>query len=49
MLSKLSEWGQENYGVSFGIITLLAEIKINEVHQELIQVIKAIENSSKIP
>jgi len=49
MLSGLSGWSQERFGVSFGITTLLAEIKMNEVHQEIIQVIKAIENSSQIP
>lgn len=47
-ISKLSSWAKKKYGVSFGANTLLYEIQLSELEQEIIDVIGAIENSKKI-
>jgi hypothetical protein len=47
-ISKLSSWATENYGVSFGVNTLLYEIQLHELEQEFIDVISAIENTIKL-
>ncbi|MBA4320248.1 MAG: ATP-dependent endonuclease [Flavobacterium sp.] len=46
-ISKLSSWSTKNYGVSFGANTLLYEIQLSELEQEIIDVIRAIENTVK--
>lgn len=46
-ISELSSWATKNYGVSFGVSTLLYEIQLSELEQEIIDVISAIENSCK--
>jgi hypothetical protein len=48
VISKLSSWSTENYGVSFGANTLLYEIKATELEQEVIDVVSSIENSIKL-
>jgi len=47
-ISKLSAWATEVYGVSLGANTLLNEIQLNELDQELVDVIKSIEKSIKL-
>jgi hypothetical protein len=46
-ISKLSSWATENYGVSLGANTLLYEIQLSELEQEIIDTVSTIENSKK--
>jgi hypothetical protein len=48
VISKLSSWTTENYGVSFGVDTLLHAIQANEIEKEIIDVVNSIENSIKL-
>ncbi len=45
IISKLSSWSSENYGVSFGANTLLSEIRLSELEKEILHVINSIENT----
>jgi hypothetical protein len=47
-LSKLSEWSREEFGVSFGVRTLLAEIRPAELDPEIVQVVTAIEHHAAL-
>jgi hypothetical protein len=48
VLSKLSSWASQNYGFSFGPISLLYEFNKNEIDFEVVRVLSAIENMEKI-
>lgn len=43
ILSKLSFWSQENFKVSFGVATLAGEIRADELADEVVEVMHAIE------
>lgn len=47
MISRLSEWSKSSFNVSFGVDSLLDEIRINEIEDEIKQVINAIEMCKK--
>lgn len=47
VISKLSSWMNEEINVSFSASTLLYEIRLHELDQEIISVVKAIEGSRK--
>jgi hypothetical protein len=44
-LSKLSEWSQSNYGVSFSAVRIARELTADEISPEAKRVIAAIENN----
>ena len=46
IISGLSAWSQAEFGVSFSALALAREIRLEELNNEVIQVIAAIENSS---
>lgn len=46
LLSKISSWSQRNYGASFGVATLLNDLKVDELVDEVIEVIEAIEHAT---
>ncbi len=48
LLSILSQWCKENYNVSFGIMAIVTQLHTNEIPDEIIKVITAIENGDKI-
>jgi len=43
LISKLSAWSQEHCSVSFGVMTIAAEIKLNELDKEVVNVLTHIE------
>jgi len=45
LLSRLSHWCQENFGIGFGAAAIAYAIKRDELDQEIVQVLTAIENS----
>jgi hypothetical protein len=47
VLSLISEWSKENYDVSFGIMTIVREIRRDELDSELIKIINSIEKSTR--
>jgi len=49
IVSRLSKWAQENYGVSFSALTIAREIKLSEISPEVIHIVTAIEQSSDFP
>ncbi len=48
VISKLSSWAAEDFGVSFGANTLLHEMQVGELDQEVVNLVIAIENSTKL-
>lgn len=48
MVSRLCEWAQAEYGVSFGTITIARAMRPDEVPQEVQAVIKAIETAGSL-
>jgi hypothetical protein len=48
VLSKLSEWSQTEFGVSFGARTLLAEIRAAEIDTEVARIVTAIEHHAPL-
>ena len=48
LLSMLSQWYKESYNVSFGVMAIVAQLHTNEIPDEIIKVITAIENGDKI-
>ena len=46
-LSRLSDWSKQKFAVSFGITTLLQEMKRAEVDVEIVDVLTAIEELSE--
>lgn len=44
VLSLLSDWAQKSWGASFGPMTILRELRDNEIPSEMVEVIQAIEN-----
>ena len=45
VLSRLSEWTQQAYGVSFGPLAILRELRAHEIPREVVEVIRAIEGA----
>ena len=45
-LSALSSWSKETHGVSFGITTLLQEIRRSEIDPEIVSTLYAIEEQT---
>jgi len=45
-ISHLSKWSKDKFGASFGMVTLLREARRNEIDDELVRVLSAIEESS---
>ncbi len=46
MISKLSSWADDNFGVSFGATTLLYAIEPHELDEEITGIVRAIEKTS---
>jgi hypothetical protein len=49
LLSDLSRWGQDKFKVSFGVVSIAKELRRDELHQEVVDIITAIENSAPMP
>lgn len=49
LLSAISEWSKSNFGVSFGVKTLLRVIRREELASEVIAVISAIDANESMP
>ncbi|MFC2131666.1 ATP-dependent endonuclease [Bacteroidota bacterium] len=49
VFSELSSWSKEHYDVSFGPNSIPYEMRIGELHPEIIDVVTAIETSEKMP
>lgn len=49
LISRLSEWSKNNFGVSFGAVTILRAFKAQEIPHEVSAVIKAIETGGHLP
>jgi hypothetical protein len=47
-LSSLSDWSKQCFGVSFGVSTLLKEMRRAEVDNEVVDVLSAIEDQTEI-
>ncbi len=47
VLSLLSQWTQNNYGISFGVSRLARSITVNEFSPEVVDVVTAIENQQE--
>jgi hypothetical protein len=47
-LSALSDWSKRSFGVSFGISTLLGEMRRSEIDDEVVEVLSAIEDLTEI-
>ena len=47
MLSNISAWAQDRYGVSLSFLSLLRETERNEIHYEIVKVLRSIERRSK--
>jgi hypothetical protein len=45
LLSEMSAWSQEEFGVSFGPATLAGEIRIDELHDDVKRVLRSIEKN----
>ncbi len=45
LLSMLSHWCQENFGIGFGAAAIAYEIKREELDPEIVEALTAIENS----
>lgn len=48
MLSRLCQWSQEEFGVSFGAVTLASEITPDEIDAEVVSVLTAIETTKAL-
>lgn len=46
LISDLSRWSQDEFGVSFNPISIATELRGPELHQEIVNVVTAIENGS---
>ena len=49
LLSKVSEWSQERFNVSFGARRIARELRPNEISPEIMQIILAIEERREFP
>ena len=49
MLSRLSAWSQEEYGVSFGPSTVAAELREGELAEEVVEVVSEIDRLGALP
>jgi len=48
VISRLSSWATEDFGVSFGANTLLHEIQVGELAEEVVDLVAAIEKNTKL-
>jgi len=48
LLTKLSEWSQTEFGVSFGSVTIAREMQLDEIDPEVRSVLTAIENGNTL-
>lgn len=46
LLSKLSEWSKSEFNVSFGIATVTSEMQVEDLADEVVAAISAIEDTS---
>jgi len=49
MISRLSQWSQQKFQVSFGAMTLAREIYVDEMAGEMVEVLRSIENYERFP
>jgi hypothetical protein len=49
LLSKLSEWSQDRFGVSLGARAIARELRIHEIDAEMSNVIASIEQGTELP
>lgn len=48
LLSMLSQWSKDTFNVSFGVMAIAAQLHANELPDEIVNVIRAIEEGGKI-
>lgn len=49
VLSKLSAWSKDKYNVSFGVSTISGEMRADDLADEIVKVLQAIETASNFP
>ena len=49
VLRKLNSWVQAELGVSFGAVALARELRANEIHPEIVAVLRAIKDGPPLP
>lgn len=49
LLSALSEWSKSQYGVSFGVATILGALKREDLPAEVVAVMAAVESNERFP
>lgn len=47
LISNLSQWSQQEFGVSFNAIAIAHELKTHEIYREIINILTAIENGQE--